>query len=316
MPLAELHTYRGSSPAPARFDDYWNAALAEMCASDSQVVLTGVDHSMPRMDCFELSFAGVGGARLSAKYIRPHDDVRTGSAVLLFHGYGDSSGDWFDLLPYASFGHCVAALDCRGQGGRSHDVGGHDGYTLEGQFIRGLDPSSPEKLLYRQIYLDCVQLANIVMSFPEVDPDRIGVAGASQGGALATVCAALEPRVRRASITYPFLSDFKRVWELGALEESAYRELRTYFRLFDPQHLRGESIFETLGFIDVQNFAPRVRAETLFTVALQDLACPPSTQFAVFNKIESPKSLLAYPEFGHERLRGHSDAVFTFLSQL
>ena len=64
--------------------------------------------------------------------------------------------------------------------------------THHGHIIRGLD-GPPEKLLYRQIFLDTAQLARIVMAMPEVDPNRVGTIGGSQGGALSLVCAALEP---------------------------------------------------------------------------------------------------------------------------
>ncbi len=50
--------------------------------------------------------------------------------------------------------------------------------------------------------------------------------------------------------------------------------------------------------------------------ALMDTVCPPSSQFAVYNKISSPKEMVLYPDFGHEGLPGHSDRVFEFLSEL
>ena len=127
-------------------------------------------------------------------------------------------------------------MDCRGQGGRSEDIGGVRGTTHSGQFIRGLD-DSPEKLLFRSIFLDTAQLARVVMAMPEVDPSRVGATGASQGWSSHIVCAALEPRIRRAAPVYPFLCDYQRVWEMD-LAVGAYDELRRYFRSFDPRHER------------------------------------------------------------------------------
>jgi cephalosporin-C deacetylase len=48
-------------------------------------------------------------------------------------------------------------------------------------------------------------------------------------------------------------------------------------------------------------------------VGLMDTICPPSTQFAAYNKIEAKKSLAIYPDFGHENLRGHADRIFQFM---
>lgn len=33
-----------------------------------------------------------------------------------------------------------------------------------------------------------------------------------------------------------------------------------------------------------------------------DNFCPPSSQFAVYNKIAAPKDMVIYPDFRHERL--------------
>src|SRR5262249_19187877 len=147
------------------------------------------------------------------KYLRPRDAREPHPALLIFHGYSGSSGDWCDKLNHVARGFSVAALDCRGRGGLSEDTGGVRGNTLGGHIIRGLD-DAPEKLLFRQIFLDCAQLAGIVMGMPEVDADRVGATGASQGGGLTLACAALEPRIKRAAPVYPFLCDYQRVWEL------------------------------------------------------------------------------------------------------
>jgi cephalosporin-C deacetylase len=66
----------------------------------------------------------------------------------------------------------------------------------------------------------------------------------------------------------------------------------------------------------VQFLAPRIRAEVLMAVGLRDTVCPPSTQFAAYNKIQSAKSMVLYPDFGHEGLPEHSDTVFRFLAGL
>jgi cephalosporin-C deacetylase len=233
---------------------------------------------------------------------------------LQFHGYSANSGDWIDKLAYAGQGLTVAALDCRGQGGLSEDNTPVKGNTLHGHFIRGLD-DAPDKLLFRRIFLDTVQLARVVMSFPENDPLRVGTLGCSQGGALSIACAALELRIARCVSVFPFLSDYKRIWDLD-LAKDAYAELRTFFRFFDPRHEREEEIFTRLGYIDVKNLAPRIKAKVLMGLSLMDPVCPPSTQFAVYNAIAGDKECIIYPDFAHEPLPGFHDRAFDFLAAL
>jgi cephalosporin-C deacetylase len=145
-----------------------------------------------------------------------------------------------------------------------------------------------------------------------VDAARVGATGGSQGGGLTLACAALEPRIRRAAPVFPFLSDYRRVWDIDQ-DVDAYAELREWFRRFDPRHEREDEVFTKLGYIDIQHLGPRIRAEVLMGVGLMDTICPPSTQFAAYNKITSPKSLQVYPDFGHEHLPGLNDAIFEFM---
>jgi cephalosporin-C deacetylase len=314
MPLDELQSYAGRTPRPDDHDAYWSAALAEMRAVDPDVGLDPHPLGVDFAECFDLYFTGVRGARVHAKYLRPTSTPEPHPAIVSFHGYSGSSGDWFDKLPHVAAGCSVAALDCRGQGGLSEDPGGVRGTTHRGHIVRGLD-DRPENLLFRQIFLDCAQLAGIVMSFPEVDEARVGATGASQGGGLTLAAAALEPRIKLAAPVYPFLSDYRRVWDMD-LAVDAYGELREFFRTFDPRHEREEEIFCRLGYIDVQHLAERIQAEVQMATGLMDTICPPSTQFAAFNKIRSPKRVLLYPDFGHETLPGLADATLEFMRGL
>lgn len=314
LSFEELETYQGINPKPDDHATFWADALAEMNAVDPQIELVPADIQTSFADCFHMYFTGVKGARIHAKLLRPKSLGDEHPAIVQFHGYSGNSGDWFSLMPYAAQGFVIAAMDCRGQGGLSEDVGGHAGNTRHGHIIRGLD-GDPSNLLFRNIFLDTAQLAGLVMDFPEVNADRVGATGGSQGGGLTLACSALEPRIKRAAPRFPFLTDYKRVWEMDQAKR-AYEELQTYFRLFDPQHKREDEIFTKLGYIDVQHLADRIQAEVLMSVGLMDEVCPPSTQFAAYNKITSTKSLAIYPDFGHETLPGNTDDVFTFLSEL
>lgn len=314
MPLEKLKEYAGRNPRPADFDAYWERSLAEMKAVDAKLELVPADFKVPFAECFHVYFTGVRGARVYAKLVRPTRREGRVPAVVEFHGYTGRSADWTGLLAQTARGYIACAMDCRGQGGKSNDAGGQLGNTHHGHIIRGLDDHE-DKLLFRDIFLDTAQLTGLVMAMPEVDAARVGVQGGSQGGALTLACAALEPRVKRAAATYPFLSDYKRVWEMD-LAKDAYAELRTFFRHFDPQHDRETEIFTRLGYIDIQYLAPRIKADVLFGIGLMDTVCPPSTQFAAYNKIVAKKRAELYPDFGHENLPGFGDKVYAFMSGL
>lgn len=315
MPLEKLKVYGGRSPKPDDFDKFWEESLAEMEAIDPKVELIPAPIKVNNAEIFDMWFTGVGGARIHAHYARPKNGENC-PAVLKFHGYSGNIGDYVGHLTHVCAGFCVAAMDCRGQGGSSEDIGGTLGNTLHGHIIRGVDNHDPKKLLFRNIFLDTALLAKIVASFDEVDENRMCASGGSQGGGLTYACAALAPHlIKMAAPCYPFLSDYKRVWEMD-LAKGAYGEINEYFRHTDPTHEHEDDFFHTLGYIDIQNLAPRIKAKLLMGTGLMDTTCPPSTQFAAFNKVTSEKDVVIYPDFGHEGLPGFGDRSMAFFSEL
>lgn len=312
MPLAELENYMGINPCPKDFDEFWDTAINEMKNTDPKIELVKSDFKAKNAECYDLYFTGVNGARIHAKHLRPKNITGKIPAVLLFHGYSGNCGAWWDKLGYVEEGCAVFALDARGQAGLSEDVGGIKGNTLNGHIIRGIDEKDPNKLLFRDIFLDTAELANIAMNMDFVDETKVYAHGGSQGGALTIACAALEPKIAKAVPMYPFLCDYKRVWDMD-LDKDAYAELRKYFRDFDPAHEREDEIFTKLGYIDLQYLAPRIKADTLMFTCLMDTVCPPSTQYAAYNKMKCNKKHIIYPDFGHEHPNEAMDKVFKFL---
>ena len=191
FPLSKLKTYEGINPKPVDFEEYWERGLREIETIDPQVQLTPAAFHHPTLDCFDLTFTGAHGARIHAKYVRPKKFSGRLPAVMRFHGYSGRAGDWTNHFAMASAGFAVAALDVRGQGGLSVDVGGVKGNTLHGHIIRGLDDPDPDRLLYRDIFLDTALMTRIVSSFPEIDEGRLAADGGSQGGGLTLACASL-----------------------------------------------------------------------------------------------------------------------------
>ena len=314
MPLEKLKVYEGRNPRPCDFDEFWDASLAELDTIDPAPCLTPYEFPSRIADAYELTFTSIKGAKMYAKFMKPKNIVGKAPAVLYFHGYTTASGDWNTLLPFVSQGYVVAWLDTRGQGGKTKDVGCASVATCSTQLIRGIE-GDPSDMLYRDIFLDTAQFARAVMSLDYVDETRIGVTGASQGGALSLACASLVPEIKLCAPKYPYLCDYKRVWEMD-LDKGAYEGIRYYLRYFDPCHEHIDEFFTKLGYIDLQFLVPRIKAKVLMFTGLIDVVCPPSTQFAAYNKITSEKSMEIYPDYGHENLKGDSDKIFIFLSQL
>ena len=200
--------------------------------------------------------------------------------------------DWADMLAYTVAGYGVVSMDVRGQSGYSQDgLRSPLGNTVKGHIIRGA-VEDREHLFYKNVYLDIYQLVEIMVSLPQVDEKRLSSYGASQGGALALVAAALNPRIKKTVTIYPFLSDFRRVLEIGNTSE-AYDELFRYCKFHDPFYETEEETMEILAYIDVKN---------------------PISQFAIYNRLTCDKAYRIMPEYAHEVMNVFvNDQVFNWL---
>ena len=314
MPLEELRRYTGINECPTDIDAYWDRAITEMEALGTDCVLEPAKFQVRGVACYEMTFTGVGGARIHARFAKPAQMKGRMPAICRFHGYSGDCGAFAELLHWTAAGFAVASMDCRGQGGSSQDNAAVRGNTLHGHIIRGLDEVSADRLYYRSVFLDAAQLARVVMAMDDVDETRVCAEGASQGGGLTLACAALTPKLCCATPKCPFLSDYRRVWEMDLAEE-AYLELREYFRHFDPRHEREKEIFTKLGYIDVKNIAHRIRSDVMQFTGLADKICPPSTQFAAYNRIRSKKEIVIYPDFAHEYYPDSDDIAMRFICE-
>ncbi|MGL4338691.1 MAG: acetylxylan esterase, partial [Turicibacter sp.] len=246
---------------------------------------------------YDLTFKSFDGAKIYAKYIRPNHERKV-PTVIQFHDYKESSKSWFHLTRFIGIDYGVVAMDCRGQGGKSEDIGNSLGSTVCGHLIKGID-GTVDDLYYRKVYLDAYLLSKIVAMLDHTDSTNVMTFGIGQGGALALVVAALNPNIKKCSAKDPFLADFYRVWEMD-LDQEFYEGIRYYFKWFDPMHEREMEFFNKLSYVDVVHFAPMLTQEVLLATSLLNRICPPSTQFAVYNHINSQKNQVLFAKHGHE----------------
>ena len=310
--IADLSGYLGTTPIPGDFDSFWEARMAEADNFLLDYTITQAKE-VPSFDTcqyLDLWFTGMDGGRIYAKYLKPvHREPVP--LVLQFHGYPGASRSWLEQSSYAGMGMAIIAVDCPGQGGYSNDIGGYVGTTVTGHIVAGID-GPPEKMYYVRFHQNVRILCRIVKQLEGIDLERIYVNGASQGGGLGLACAALNPDlINRASILYPFLSDYRMVWELGA-DVIAYEGLRYYSRWFDPDEEKQDIWFAKLGYIDSKNFAHMIKCPILFGTGLEDTICPPQTQCAVYNNLNCAKKRYLFPGFGHEEIQEFDDLILDF----
>jgi cephalosporin-C deacetylase len=293
MPLAELQRYRPERDEPDDFDGFWRDTLAEAAGHDLDPSFAEHDALLPGVRIHDVRFSGYAGQRVAGWFLTPPNAAGPLPCVVQYIGYGAGRGRPHEWLFWPTAGYALLVMDSRGQGdGDTPDLPGvgpqHTGLLTRGVF-------DPQDYYYRRLFTDAVRAVDAATSRPEVDPDRIFVAGASQGGGIAQAVAGLRPGVRGAIIDVPFLTHFRRASEIT--DATPYREIAN---LCLANRDRVDDVLRTLSYFDGLNFAARATAPALYAVGLMDAVCPPSTVYAAFNHYGGPKRIQVWPYNGHE----------------
>lgn len=299
LPLEQLRAYRPAPNAPADLAQFWESTLAEARQAPLNATLERIDYPVAGLDVNRVLYEGWHGARVCA-WLLARSGARAQPTMVFYHGYGGSKGQIYDYLGWALQGYTVVAVDVRGQSGDSTDVEDYPSGHVTGWMTKGI--TSPGTYYYRGVYVDCVRAIDFAVSRTEVDATRIGVAGVSQGGGLSLAVAALDSRPKLSLPEVPYLCHYRRALEIT--EQNPYQEIAVYCQRYPD---RVDTAFNTLSYFDNLNLADRISCPVLMTVGLRDAICPPSTIFAVYNRLEADKELRVYPYGGHESFPSHHE---------
>ncbi len=297
LSLDELRTYRPPLTRQIDFDDFWHETLAESARQPLNPVLEPVDYPVPEIQAFDVRYDGWQGASIAAWYLRPAGN-ESFPALVFYHGYQNSKIGIYTYLPWVLQGYAVLAVDVRGQPGGSVDNASYSTGHAKGWLTKGI--LDEREYYYRGVYVDSVRALDVLATLEEVDMDRVGLTGFSQGGGLSLAVAALDARPALTMPGMPFLCHFDRPLEIS--KAYPYWEFADYLR-----HHPGRSrrVFCTLSYFDNLNLADRIQCPALFNVGLIDEICPPSTVFAVYNRLNVSKNIAVFPYHAHERPEAH-----------
>jgi cephalosporin-C deacetylase len=276
------------SPPDAQedFADFWARAKKELAAVDPQFRMTRKDSICTnKRDWYLVEMRSLQNVLVRGWYSAPKTQGRI-PAILHVQGYGTfmQPGMMVQDDDFVSFG-----LNIRGHGNSLNDVNpGFPGFLLDHLNDR-------ECYIYRGAYMDCLRALDFLFSRPEVDTSRIVVEGQSQGGALSFATAALAPnRIRLCVPGVPFLSDFRHYFKVANWPGNEFKQY-----VENHPGVAWDQVFHTLGYFDIKNLAPWIKAPVLMSVGLMDETCPPHINFAAYNNLNVQKQYVAYPYSGH-----------------
>lgn len=293
-----LGAYQSAVETPADFKDFWDQTLAESRAAGGTVSMIPVQSTLKVIELFDVTFPGFGGHPVKGWLAVPAERSGKLPVAVQYVGYGGGRGFAHEALHWAASGYAYFRMDTRGQGsvwstgGTPDPVGSTS--AQPGFMTRGvLDKND---YYYRRVFTDGVRAIDAVLAQDFADPERLAVLGGSQGGGISLAVAGLDSRVRAVMPDVPFLCDFPRAVRVAARDP--YCEIVRYL----AQHRNNAAqVFETLRYFDGVNFARQSSAAALFSVAVMDDVCPPSTVYGAFNAYAgADKSIVEYEFNNHE----------------
>lgn len=277
-----MTTYTLRQPAPPDFAAFWQRLATDALAVPLQGVVSEHARNPNGSIAYKVVLNGADGIPSVGFLTVPKDTTRRYPCLISGNGYGGKNG------PSDQTGKGLVTFN--------HNTRGQ-GFSLElhdfKDYLITLGAPDREKYYYRQAYMDFLRVIEFAARHPNVDPERIGLVGGSQGGALAIVGAALDKRIRLLSVVDPGFCG----WEVccDMYEEGHYGSfLRLTRAAGGPDR---QTMMEFLKYYDMAYLCPWITCPTLF---VNDYLCFPEGKAAAYNNLPAqPKRLFSYPGATH-----------------
>ena len=300
---------------PSDFDSFWAGNLEELSKVPLDFTMTpSPKYTTDKMDCWLVNLKVSKQGQSIYGYLFIPKGAKPGSCPIVLCPPGAGIKTIKEPLRHRYYGEngCIRfEMEIHGLNPEMTDEafkeiskafsGRENGYLQN-----GLD--NKDNYYMKRVYLACVRAIDFLTTLPEWDGRNIAVQGGSQGGALAIVTAGLDKRVTACVANHPALSDM-----------AGYKAGRAggYPHFFRVDGMDTPEKLNTMAYYDVVNFARRVKCLVYMTWGYNDDTCPPTTSYAVYNVITSPKEALITPVNEHwtseATERGHLDWILRHL---
>lgn len=304
MPRTPADQYVTKVRMPADIDPFWDEVLAETAQIplEPEVVYDSL-RSTAQIDVYEVFFTSLDHVRIAGWYAVPRQREGPLPGLIQVPGYNMEPP-----VPknWAAKGYAAFSVAPRGKLRSNRQFNpGYPGLLTYGMVDRNT-------YSYRGFYMDACRAVDFLLGRDEVNGDRIGVTGHSQGGGLTVSTAALRPEIKAAAAGAPYLCGY--MDSIDLTDAYPYQEIADYLRMYPDSR---DAVENTLAYFDGINLAHRIACPIIVSVGLQDSTCPPETGFAMFDAIASEdKQMYAYDGHGHDaNNHQHTAVVDAFMAR-
>lgn len=280
------------------FESFWHSTLDTYLPTTTDAILVDYPTPMKHVAVKDVTIAGFNGDPIKGWFLASRNADSQSPCIIMYDGYGGGRGLPHEWLFWVNVGYRVLVMDTRGQGGGFRLSDTADGAYPRASHTPGFMTQgilNKDDYYYRRVFVDAVAFVNAALKLPGVNPERIIVAGGSQGGGISLAAVSLSKKVFAAMPDVPFLCNYKRATEM--VDTYPYHEITLYCRVHRDSV---DQVFSTLSYFDCMNLVTMSNAPALISIGMHDPVCPPDTIFAMRNHYAGPVSTEIYEYNTHE----------------
>jgi cephalosporin-C deacetylase len=263
---------------------FWRSTLSRLAAEPIESSIEDTHDPLP-YKTFRVEYRSLGGIRVRALLaipVRGGENTKPFPAIVTAPGYGGSQQGI--MLSECQRGYAILQVFPRSQGPSA------ELWKIDGPEKLTWKLDQPQGAYYQGAYSDVIRGVDYLLTRNDIDRERIGIAGTSQGGGIALAVASLDPRIKTVVAHVPFLCDVR---------QAAHTEGALVKKLLDAAQMNDERHLRTLEYIDPLQLVPALKAPALLSSGGKDTVCPASTIRAVFDTMPGIKTLFHDPDLGH-----------------
>lgn len=265
---------------PADFHEFWDKAIADARKWDLEPMMTLMpEKCTPKVNVYHVSWANSGWESRMYGILTVPAAPGKYPAILKLPGAGvrGYNGD----IGHTEKGVMILEIGIHGiPVNLPAEV-----YTrlyngaLKGYHSFNLDDR--DRFYYKRVITGCVRAIDFIEQLPEYN-GCLATFGGSQGGGLSVIVAGIDKRVGALVSYYPAMSDMA---GYTAGRAGGWPHTMKDKRFHTPE------IVNTLSYYDVSSFAREISVPGFYTFGYNDMVCPPTTTYSVYNVIDAPKQL-------------------------
>lgn len=265
---------------PADFHEFWNKEIEKARKYDLEPMMTLMpERCTPKVNVYHVSWANNDwGSRMYGILTVPVAEGKY-PAVLKLPGAGvrGYNGD----INHCEKGFIILEIGVHGipvdlPAGVYHNL-----YNGALKRYHSFNMEDKDRFYYKRIITGCVRAIDFIETLPEYN-GCLATFGGSQGGGLSIIVAGIDKRVDGLVSYYPAMSDM--------LGYTAGRAGGWPHTLKDKRY-QTEKALATIPYFDVSSFAREITVPGFYTFGYNDMVCPPTSTYSVYNVIDAPKEL-------------------------